>query len=553
MRLLRINNVDVDIDEKTAIGVNLQSYDIKTPGKRFVNVTNTFTIPPTSKNLGVFGNAQNSQSISTDIYAKATCDYWVDNERLIRNAKCRVDKINERISIFIFQKKDVWEELDEVLWPDFIEAFIDWLTGLPTQSNPFTGQSNAFIQTYATNTEGVFLPMYFGNMYNYDPDEDGIFVEDETNIYLKYFSVTPAEIAWGGHFCIYVKTIFKYIEDVFNVNFLTSGGILPGNIWDDAIAPNIYVAARDIGIDFSGTPAASTIYFRPRFATAEKFHPLKDQADQGDKTLLDFVNSFMQHFNILKDELLVDGEEVIRMARFDDMETIAEVVDWSDRFAGIQTFKPLIPGYGQNNIVKFKGIFPEGDSLVNSKTLTSLNKNTDITKTLFEIDSYVSAFLPVTGGVVPDLSPKEAFKTFVFMISDGLTDDNINVNITDSAENPIILANRQLSKAALYDLDSEYNFLNQAITHPRFYEAKRWLTLGDVKDFEFFKQYFIRELNGSFFVNKISGFNPQKSKEPTKIELIKVSDRTPVVPPNLDFWVDGVVDAWFDGEDDWLF
>ena len=69
------------------------------------------------------------------------------------------------------------------------------------------------------------------------------------------------------------------------------------------------------------------------------------------------------------------------------------------------------------------------------------------------------------------------------------------------------------------------SLMDSILAYPKFYEIKKWLTISDIRGFEFFKQYYISELNGSFFVNKIKGFNPDKSKDPTTIELIKVSSK----------------------------
>ena len=549
MRLLKINDIIVDIDEATAIGVNYQSYDVKQVGKRFVNITNTFNIPATNHNLAIFGNAQNVQSLSTDIYSASICNYWVSNEQLIKNSKCRVESISDRINLFLYEKADIWDILKTVLFPDFLADYIAWLqtSGLPSLASPYTGTSSAFITTYANSTENIILPFYLGNLANYTPA--GGTIEDETKIHLQYIIPVINRISDGGHFCTYVKSIFEYIEETYDVNFLTSGGVLPGNIWDDPVASTMYIPLRELNIKFSGTTSAASIYFE--VLTNPIFRPLKDQRDKADKTLYDFVNSFMQIFNILKDEIEVAGESVIRMARFDDLEWIADVKDWSGKLSGIQTFKPKIEGYAQTNRIKYKSVYPEGSSLVNSKTLTSLNENLDKETDLFEIDAYIPSFDPIVGGVVPYMGDTESFKTFTFFVSDGYTTDNIDVKILQSGVTPDTLASIKLQKAAVYLLDSEYNFLDNIITYPKWYEVNKWLTQSDLKDFQFFRQYWIQELNGSFFVNKISGFNPDKSNEPTKLELIRLGNRTPVTPPDLDYWTDGVGDAFVDSEGDY--
>lgn len=556
MRLLRINNIDVDIDNETAIGIDFQSYDIKEPGKNFINISNTFTIPATANNKAIFGNAGNPQSLSTKIYEQATCNYWVNNEQLIKDAKVRVEEIKDRISLFIFQKDDIWDTLKSVYWFDFIGDFITWgqtYKGWESAGSPSTN-SNVFINKYANTTDGIFLPMYFGNLYNYDPVTSGTYLENNATIYMKYWK-SPIQ-SEGGHFCIYAKTIFEYIEYAYNVNFLTSGGVLPGNIWDDPLASAVYIPAKDITIMYTGTsPTSINIYLVRRDYYNSFFTPLSDQKDKEDKTLYDFVNSFMLHFNILKDELIIDNEPVIRLARFDDLETLATVKDWSGNLTGKQLFKPIIDGINQYNVIKFKEIYPEGNSLINSKVLTCLNKNLDLNQDLFDIDAYINSVIDITGSgeFIPDLSIKESFKTFTFLISTGLTTNSISV-ASSSLVSPTVfnLAVLKLQIPALYNLDSEYNFLDDIITYPKYYEVEKWLTLTDLKDFQFFKQYYIRELNGSFFVNKISGFNPDKSKEATKLELIKISDKTPLpVITEIDYWMDGVGDPWTDSDDDY--
>ena len=53
MRYLWIKRELADIDDKTAIGIDLQAYDFKDPGKLKVNVSNSFSIPATAVNLRI--------------------------------------------------------------------------------------------------------------------------------------------------------------------------------------------------------------------------------------------------------------------------------------------------------------------------------------------------------------------------------------------------------------------------------------------------------------------------------------------------------------------
>ena len=559
MRLLRINGQNVDLDESTAIGVTYQGYDIKSPAVRKVKISNSFTIPKTDNNLQIFGYPQNPQSISKKVYGKNIANYWVDNEQLITNAKVRADSVGKRIKIFVFQKDDVWDSIKKVLWPDFVKDFVKWMqeeNSLPSKENPFIGSFSDFITPYTTAEEGIKLPFSFGNLYNYAPyiDSEDVFLEDFNSLYLRFWPDGSDENikqdkADGGHFFVYCKTIFQYIEYKYDVDFLTSGGVKVGNIWDDQIAPKLYIPVKDLGIRFSYSGSSiSGFYFE--FNEDTKFLPLKDQKDKADKKLYDFAIAFMQIFNIVQDDF---GDNQTRLARFDDITTLAEVTDWSGNYTNLDdiNFEPSINGFSQENTIKFKTIHEEGDELLNSKTLTCLNKNLDASNDLFSIDAYVPSFLNIVGGVVPDLSPKEAFKTFCFMLDSGLTEQAINIYSSENGNEQSAIA--YLQKPALYSLDSEYNTLDSIIKYPRYYEVDRWLTLNDVKDLEYFRLYWIKELNGSYFLNKISGFNPQKANKATKLELIYVNDKTPVTPPTLDYWADGVNDAFTDGDGDYWF
>lgn len=62
MRILKINGKFADIDEKTAIGIDAQSYDVSNPSGRKVNVSNDFDIPLTSNNQKIIGYINNVQS-----------------------------------------------------------------------------------------------------------------------------------------------------------------------------------------------------------------------------------------------------------------------------------------------------------------------------------------------------------------------------------------------------------------------------------------------------------------------------------------------------------
>ena len=540
MRLLRINDTNVDIDDKTAFGITLQSYDIKEMAKSFVNVSNTFSIPKTSKNLTIFGNAQDPQAQSTLIYDLATCNYWIDNEQFLKDAKVKVTEINDRINLFIYQKETIWDLMKTFYWADLGSELLTWLQtekGYPSFSMPYAGNFPSFISQYNNTTEGLNLMMFYSNMYQEAQEDFSKIYLGNQQTYIK-----------GGHFTVYLKTIFEFLEYKYSVNFLNSGLGLVGNIWNDSVVNKIQIPIRDITINKGTADTYWFDFFETQFVAPfipYNFYPFEQQRDKEEKTASDLVNVFMQHFNLIKDEFYINGIYTIRFARFDDLETIDTIEDWSGRIKSIKTFKPTIEGFAQNNLINFAKTYPEGSNLVNSKTLTVENKNIDVNSNLIEIDAYVPGIIDILGDDILDLSIKESFPTFIFLIATAnLTPRDLYFYDSTGTLQSVGL---NLYVASLYSLDDEYNFFDATITYPKYYEIEKYLTLADIKGFEFFKQYYIRELNGSFFVNKIKGFNPEKTKQATTIELLKVSNRTPISLEDLDVWVDGVQDIWVDG------
>lgn len=517
MRLLKFNNEEVEIDEVTAIGIDYQGYDVQDPGKMKVAVSNTFTIPKTAHNMQLCGFPGNPQSTSTTIYDLITVNYYNDNKVLIRNGNARITEVSDRISVFVYEKDSFWALMADYLWPDFLEDFILWMQtekGLPSATSPFVGTFQQFVDTYRVTTEGIFLPFFISNLARYSPD-DITYLEDTTKLWLKYHPLGGAVTGLGGHFCIYCKTIFEFIEDKYNIDFSVTSTAYDYNIFEDAIASVMYVAARNITIEYTATG----FYFRS--STTDQFLPETNANDKESKSLYDFTKAFFKRFNCLIDKIpTTDGTEKYIIHRFDDIKN-APVVDFSGGMSGKPIFTPILEGYKQVNYIKFSSIYEGGNALLNAKKITCLNKNIDaggVDSELFTIDEYIPGSFVLGADVCPDLSVTDSFKTFVFFVSTG----SASVDIKAMEDGDERTATAVLSIARTYDLTSEYNTLAAMAVYPIKYSIKKWLTLNQIDKLVYFTRYWIMELNGYYFLNKISGFNPQKSTEATTVEIIKI-------------------------------
>lgn len=551
MRLLYINGTLMDLDEQTSLGIDFQAYDIKDPSKRKVNISNKFTLPKTAHNMAVFGFADNPQSTSNIIYDSITCDYWQDNNHLIESGLIRVEEISDRINLYFTGKNTIWEDLKLLSWDTFVDEYMVWakdVKGLPV-SQPTNNDFNDFISYFPNATDGIILPFYYGNFLN-----SIIQVETKTKIILSYHKIPILlGIYGGGHFCIFAKSIFEFIEYKYGVNFCVSEVGITGNIWDDAIASIIYTPAKSIYVKNHVEIDGSSITILGYSLETDSnviFEPLNDVKDKDDKTLFDFCSAFFQKFNIIIDNILLsDGTKAFRLARFDDIETMAEVIDFSKKIQSITSFKPNLSGYAQHNIIKIGSLYPEAAENFGSRDIVCLNKNLDANADLFSVDEYIANFKQITNDVIPDLSIQESFKTFEFFLTTGFSSDLITIESRIRYGIGWIDSSTTLNLPipAHYSLDNEYLFLEEIIQKPKVYTIKKWLSINDIFSLEFFKQYYIRELNGSFFINKISGFNPDKSTEPTTIELIRISDKTPTPVFDEDYWTDGDLAIFTDG------
>ena len=79
---------------------------------------------------------------------------------------------------------------------------------------------------------------------------------------------------------MYCKTIFEYIEQKYNVNFLTGGSQAIGNIWDDVIATRLYIPVRDIVVRHKRNELGEVTGFYFDYDYDTKFLPLDKVQDR---------------------------------------------------------------------------------------------------------------------------------------------------------------------------------------------------------------------------------------------------------------------------------
>ncbi len=548
------NQYDMDIDDNTVIAVDIQFYNIKEPSKRKINITNTFTVPATINNLKIIGHPTNIHSMSNDVYECLYADYYIDNYCLMSNYRVRVDEIDsDRISLTLYEKPLIWEQFKEYKWSDFLKDYMKYLRyeiGLPVYcgdwnyphiENTFSG----LIATYAWSSNYLIIPYYMSNLAKQE------YLENETNLYIEYDYNDNGVIkkAIGGHVCIFIKNIFEFLEYKFGINFHATGsGFVEYNAFDDPIIKGVYIPARDIKIIYNPIVTSGFCFaLRIKGDYGEKFLPYDSAGDKEEKTIYDLIVAFFQYFNIIPEMSIVNGSVDIKLRRLDDIENINKIIDWSDRIEqGTLKYKPYIDGYAQKSYIKFKSLYKDLDTSTNAKEIICNNKNIDSTTDLFSIDAYI----PAVSSNYPNylmLDEENALKTWTFMISRYKTPYFVNV-IWRESSGKINVGSQKMYVAQIVSLATEYKMIEKALSYPKYYEIERWITLKEIMDLDRYALYYIRDINAACLINKISGFNPQMSNAPTKIELIKINDNQPSVIEYANYYVDGFEEVFVDGD-----
>jgi len=92
-----------------------------------------------------------------------------------------------------------------------------------------------------------------------------------------------------------------------------------------------------------------------------------------------------------------------------------------------------------------------------------------------------------------------------------------------STLNGNLVADADTTLVKYYDPTANYSLIEAMLTDPVMYDTELLLNIVDIYTFDHFKAVKIDELEGLFYVNRISDFLATSPGTPTKVELIKIS------------------------------
>ena len=490
---------DLDLDDKTAIGISYQGFNPEAPDQIGFKYSNSFSIPRTANNDKLTGFGGNSD----DVYLPWFVNYIVDNEKVISSGKIKVTDITiDRINCSIAAKSTIWDRLKEWSMSDFIANRFT-LISKPSQAN-WAG----FIDDLTANNF-VSTKAFYGDLFG--DSEISMIARDA-----QYKSSALNEIVFkingyeGNQIVIYVKEIFRLINTFFGIDFLTNSTVF------DSINPYIQLRYFKIKQTTGTFPLYELIYMRG-FSNGSTDNI---KIDKLKKTVYDFVKEFIIHSGCLAD--IID-DKTVALNRMDDL-MLAPVVDFSGNIEKDSiVFTPYIDGISQNNIIDFSEYsskIQKGSLQIN---IPCLNQNVETTSQFLELKEFAPpAYLDRDKNVL-GLFEDGSWNNFTFLQDSGNTASYNCLAYFNLATE--LSTTKTLAIAKIMDVG--YSLWAQMIQKPVKYTIKKWLTTADLPNIKLYQRYWIEELQGTYMLLKINGLNPEKSNQATEMEFILITRDKP--------------------------
>lgn len=506
MRQLFINGSLVDLDTTTAIGLNFQNGDISDPTQKLLSTTNSFSLPITSNNQKIFNFIKSPFSLTSLPYQKLTTDFFDGNIHLIKEGNSIINKIGERIEITCISSKTIIDTLKEktlrdLMRENFDDGGLSWNTLSDLVDDIATNNVlNLNLVYWALNEEG----------YN------SFFLNQHLN----------------GTIALRPLQIIEWIEDFSGYSLILTGSVFDDVIFDDLNIPFYDLIPFKFYAGGLGTyklylfddPLISAIY-----GTATIPNIDKEFAYYGIKTVMDFLRTIA----VMTGSIIEVNETTkqIILTRTNDIFVSSATKNWTNKI--IKSEKKFSFGnFAINNIIKYK--LDEGINETAGRIEIISNNNNLAQLKEYTIDCILprSIYDPLYGyHYLLGSTDKEQKNLTVKPLSEIiiLLDNTILPTaltfFADYEDSGGIIQQDNYSKivktVVAYDFSARYSELEKVLQNTIVYDAEIYLNLLDIHNFSSSNLVNIENLGGTFYVNKITGFN-FNSKKGTKVELIKI-------------------------------
>ena len=444
-RRVYINEELADIDDQTAIGIDISPFDPINLNTRKMRASNKFSIPRTFKNRSLLGYIGEIQSLDNIAYAEIKFEYYVFNTLLL-GGKLIVDRWdNDRYYLIGYQKADVFQWMQEIPYLDFIDSFLaDYLgpvAGVPVYpsygNHPFKQGLFRHFRTTGTawGTASWIPELQFLGTYN-DKTADSFDITDplteNITFGINYLDTTNPDNRYsdntGSHFCTLFTYIMDYVEREYSgsipVDFHRTDAALVGNVFMDTIVQKTYIRMQGI----NAQPVANmiigknSISFTTTNQEAGGGRWITNDAIQNEgKTLYDIFSAYIKLFGVVIDTKFIGGTDHYYLRRIDDIDS-SDIVNFSGNIDLEKTAFVMPAGIAQENYIVHKGVSSGNSEYLASKKVICNNKNFKFKQKIIEIDSYigttVNQLLLPTGAIaiLLDTSQEKSGENFNFLV-----------------------------------------------------------------------------------------------------------------------------------------
>lgn len=253
-------------------------------------------------------------------------------------------------------------------------------------------------------------------------------------------------------------------------------------------------------------------------------------------TMRDFLNEIIWRFGLTlfkeKYSNVYDFKTISEITNFEN------TIDWSSKFVSKESEKYIFGSYAQNNLMRYK--YNDDNANHNDSYLAIDNKNLDDSKTIIQSKIYspelsFSNSLGFTSKVYKlwDKEPKDDGTTtykalanrFYFMRS---IENTFATTVTIGS--PSLLTSQTITAAPIESfagltfaeiISKYYPDIKKILNKSQVLNVRLNLKDSDVSDIDFSVPYYFKQLGGSFMLNKISNFVPNKE---TTVELIRLNN-----------------------------
>jgi hypothetical protein len=507
MRLLRIDDNIIELDSKTVIGIDVQNLDLTKPSKRTVNKSNSFSIPRTIDNLKAIGYIGGFQNANDSLYNNYSIQYYLNNEEIISGSFATIQKISDRITLQIVRKATLWDDMKSLGWSNLRTeylAYIQEFQGVNSDTNYFVGTEEEAIESYIdrSNQALKLYPAYGTEMDTLGYDY--LTPQSDTFIMLSGNSI-------GTHFWSDAKTLFKFIENKYGVDFDILGSHSDNPFNQTRFQKCIWMLR---GLSLAS--ASATDWYIRDFISIGYTYTMQEEATENDNgDVYGLLFSILNIYGIIIEQYAKDKYRLRDISLDIDTKRPIDIGLKLDKAEPKIT--PNIKGYGQESIIKYEN-YSDGINSVNTRKIVECNnKNIQFRKDIIKIENFVPAVKDdlLNYGVANSF---EQYKIATY-------EDDINTYVWRRGSGYAI--SRTYNKPIIHNLSTEWGILDTALNNPLYVEQKFWLTPTQYSKINNWTNYYIPELAGAYYINRVKGYNPEKSLQAVTLELIRINNKTP--------------------------